>query len=65
MRELLTTADVSKLGGGSPTPAAVRQAAISGRLQVAATTPSGVRLFDRDAALRFLTDREKRAGGAK
>ena len=58
--EFLTSSDVSKLGGGNPTPAAVRAAANAGRLPVAATTPGGVRLFRREAVLRFLKERAER-----
>jgi DNA-binding transcriptional MerR regulator len=60
MGEFLLTADVARLVG--VTPAAVRAAAISGRLAVAATSEGGVRLFRRTDVEQFCREREKKAG---
>lgn len=57
---LLMAADVSQVasGRGTPlTPAAVRAAANSNRLRVAARTAGGVRLFDRADVEEFLDRR--------
>src|SRR5438094_1148348 len=50
----LTTAEVARLLG--KTPAAVRAAANAGRLPLAMRTPSGQRLFSREAVERLLRD---------
>lgn len=47
MKEFLTAGDAAQVL--SVTPAAVRAMADRGDLEVAATTESGIRLFDRDA----------------
>jgi DNA-binding transcriptional MerR regulator len=61
MGKFLLTADVARLVG--LTPAAVREAADSGRLAVAETSEGGVRLFRREDVERFCRERAKKAGG--
>jgi hypothetical protein len=61
MSMYLLSADVARLLG--VTPAAVREAAISGRLSIAATTRGGVRLFDKVAVERFRREREAKRSG--
>jgi hypothetical protein len=63
--KFLLAADVARLAG--ITPAAVRAAAISGRLAVAATSERGVRLFRRSDVERFCREREraKKTGGMR
>jgi DNA-binding transcriptional MerR regulator len=56
--ELMTTSEVAREVG--LTPAAIRTAARQGRLRVAQTTESGVRLFDRKDAKRFAASRTAR-----
>jgi hypothetical protein len=53
--ELLESADVARLRG--VTPATVRRDAVRGLLPVAAVTPSGTRLFRREDAERYATNR--------
>jgi len=53
--ELLTAADVGRIAG--VTPAAVRARAVSGKLPVAAVTASGMRLWTREAALKYKAER--------
>ena len=55
MSEFMLAAEVARLVG--LTPAAVRAAAKSGRLAVAETTDSGVRLFRKDDVEAYLKDR--------
>lgn len=55
--DLLTPADVARLAGGAITPAAVRRAADKGRLEIAARTVGGVRLFERRDVERLLAVR--------
>jgi hypothetical protein len=51
----LTKADVGRLLG--LTPSAIRAAAIAGRLTVAATTATGVRLFRREDVEAYVASR--------
>lgn len=55
--EFLTPADAARILG--LTPAGVRLAAHDGRLRVAATTPSGVRLFLREDVEAFSRARSR------
>ena len=59
--DLMTAGDAARIVG--LTPAGVRWAAKDGRLQVARTTPGGVRLFDRVEVERFRRERETRRLG--
>jgi DNA-binding transcriptional MerR regulator len=61
MSRLLLKADVARLLDISP--ASVREAAISGKLPVAATTERGVRLFSLDDVERFRREREAKRSG--
>jgi DNA-binding transcriptional MerR regulator len=54
--ELLMVGDAAMICGVSNDT--IRQAVEDGRLQIAATTPSGMRLFTVDAVQRFRRDRE-------
>jgi len=61
--QLLASADVAREAiqrGDNLTPARVRLAAVTGRLKVAATTPSGQRLFDPVDVAEFLHARAQR-----
>ena len=58
--ELLTAADACRIAKGEITPAGIRAAANSGKLPVAMTTPSGVRLFNKSTITDFLADRALR-----
>ena len=60
MTDLMTAADACRVAKGEITPAAIRAAANSGRLRVAMTTPSGVRLFEKRAVQEFLAQRARR-----
>jgi hypothetical protein len=55
--EYLTVNDAAQIVGLSGD--GIRQAAEDGRLRVAATTPTGVRLFLREDVVRFQKDRAK------
>lgn len=59
MEKLMLSSDAARLVG--VTPASIREAAISGRLPVAAVTQGGVRLFTLEDVQRFLRERKKRA----
>jgi DNA-binding transcriptional MerR regulator len=59
MQEFLLSADVARIL--AVTPATVRDAARAGSLPVAATTPSGLRLFTRADAERLRRERSSRA----
>lgn len=58
MERFLLSADAARLMG--VTPASVRDAALAGRLAVAARTERGVRLFRKRDVERFIREREQR-----
>ncbi len=62
MKQLLCAADAARMTG--LTPAAIRSAARSGHLRVAARTPGGVRLFTESEIERFRGEREARIARA-
>jgi len=60
MNTYLQTADVARRAG--ITPGLVRREAASGRLEAAAVTERGGRLFSPNAVRRYLEERRKRRG---
>lgn len=56
--QLLTVGDAALIVGLSGD--AIRDAVLSGRLRMAATTPNGIRLFTPDEVQRFKRDRARR-----
>jgi hypothetical protein len=62
MSDFLLAGDVGRMVG--LTAAAVREAAATGRLQVAARTEGNVRLFERAEVERFKREREARTAGS-
>ena len=56
---LYASADVAKLA--NLTPAAIRAAAVAGRITPVAVTAGGIRLYSQDAVDSFLRARQRRA----